>query len=154
MEFEIHNKPAFTVVGLRYYGRNEKKEIPALWETFVPRMGEIPNPVPKISYGVMDNFDPETGEFEYIAGLEVQGEVDLPEGMISVSVPAQTYAVFPCTLPTLMETFKRIAEEGLPTSEYRRAAGPEFEFYGPDFHPDLGRLNMTIYIPVEKIGNG
>jgi predicted transcriptional regulator YdeE len=36
-EPKIVSKPAFTIVGLKYRGKNEGNEIPALWQTFMAR---------------------------------------------------------------------------------------------------------------------
>ena len=41
MEHQIVNKPGFTVVGMKYRGKNEHDEIKQLWGQFVPRIREI-----------------------------------------------------------------------------------------------------------------
>ena len=89
MEHQIVSKPAFTVVGMKYRGKNEHDEIPQLWGQFVPRIPEIRhrNPDPA-TYGVMYGHDEETGEFDYVAALHVNSAADLPEGMVSVDIPA------------------------------------------------------------------
>jgi AraC family transcriptional regulator len=59
MEPQIIAKPAFTVVGLKYRGKNEHNEIPQLWESLFPdRVAEIQHKVdPHVSYGVEGKFD-------------------------------------------------------------------------------------------------
>lgn len=138
--------PGFEVLGMKYRGKNEKKEVPELWEAFVPRMGEIKNRVdPKISYGVMDGFDRETGEFDYIACVEVTPSDEGPSGMEGVKIPDQTYAVFKSTLPTIRQAFDYAYREWFPQSGYERSPGPEFELYGDEFHKDQ---TIYIYIPL------
>ena len=147
----ITARQPFKVVGMKYRGKNENEEIPQLWRDFWPRHGEIPARVaPALSYGVITNFDEEAGEFDYIAGVEVGNGAEPPAGMVAIELPGQTYAVFDCTLPTLMETMSRIYQEWLPNSGYSRAQGPEYEFYDERFDPDRDRFEMSVCIPVVK----
>lgn len=149
MEPEIKSKPAFTVVGMKYRGKNKNKEIPQLWFKLGPRMNEIKHRIGP-AYGVMDNYNEESGEFDYVAGIEVDSAADIPEGMVSIDVPEQTYAVFTSTLPTLVETFQHAYKTWLPQSGYKRVDGPEFELYDETFNPADETSVMYIYIPVRK----
>lgn len=150
MEAKIATRPAFTVVGMLYHGKNEKNEIPQMWREFVPRESEIKHKVnPHVAYGVIGNFDESSGEFDYVAGFEVDSLADIPEGMVSWEVPEQTYAVFTCTLPTLMEAFQHAYKTWLPQSGYKRADGPEFELYDENFNPGDENSEMYIYIPIK-----
>ena len=151
MEPSIITREDFRVVGLKYRGKNENEEIPRLWREFWPRHTEISGRVtPIVSFGVIDHFSESSSEFEYVAGIAVEAESDIPEGMAEVKIPGQTYAVFDCTLPTLMETIGHIHEEWLPNSDYKRAAGPEFELYDERFDPERNEFGMSVYIPVVK----
>jgi AraC family transcriptional regulator len=106
MRPKIIVRPGFTVVGMKYHGKNQHNEIPHLWSEFGPRMHEVQHVVqPNVAYGLMGHYNEATGEFDYVAGYEVAGTADVAEGMSAQSVPAQTYAVFPCTLATLGQTF-------------------------------------------------
>ncbi|HEY71116.1 MAG TPA: AraC family transcriptional regulator [Anaerolineae bacterium] len=146
MHIKIEPKNGFTVVGMKYRGKNQKNEVPKLWEAFIPRMNEVPNRTEsKISFGVMDNYDEETGEFDYIAGVAVDSDKSIPDGMVSHTVPEQTYAVFRCTLPTLHPTFQHIYQEWLPESGHERSKGPELEIYNEEFHVDE---TLYLYIPL------
>lgn len=147
---KILTRSAFTVVGLKYRGKNQKNEIPQLWEKFMPRAAEIKNRANPFGYGVMDNYDEKSGEFDYLAGVEVQDASHVPEGMESWQVPEQTYAVFPCNLKNIKEAFRQIHHEWLPQSGYQRVDGPDFEFYDENFKPDQGKLDLFIYVPVKK----
>ena len=84
MEPKIETKPAFTVVGLKYYGKNENNEIPKLWAKANPRMHEIKHIVtsPDAAYGICGDMV-ENGNFSYLAGLAVSSIEDIPEGMDS-----------------------------------------------------------------------
>ena len=109
-------------------------------------MAEVPNRAALgVSYGVMDNYDEESGDFDYIAGVEVSSVGTIPEGMVSHAVPDQTYAVFKCTLPTLHQAFQHAYREWFPESGYMRIKGPEFEWYNEEFHVDE---TLYLYIPL------
>jgi AraC family transcriptional regulator len=148
MDVKMEDRPAFLVAGMKYRGRNDHNEVPQLWESFVPRMATVRRAARgENSYGVMDNFDSDSGEFDYVAGVEVDSEVEQPEEMVTWKIPAQTYAVFRCTLPHIRDAFHQSYQEWLPGSGYRRAGGPEFELYTPEFRVDQ---TVYLYIPVES----
>jgi AraC family transcriptional regulator len=151
MEAKIVERPAFTAVGLRYRGTEVPAEAPKLWGKLMGRVGEIKDMSDSdVAYGLQDNFDEETGAFDYVAAYEVSGGAAVPQGMIRWEIPANSYAVFSCTLPTVGPTFQKIYAEWLPGSGYQRAAGPEFELYDADFRADDPESPMYIYIPVRE----
>lgn len=151
MEPTITSKSAFKVVGLKYQGKAEGDEIPELWKKFGPRMYEIKYMTDaEVAYGVMKNFDDSTGEFDYLAAVEVDSVAEIPKGMESWDIPEQTYAVFTCTLPTLMQIYNSICNDWLPKSRYERASGPEFELYDKKFDPNKKDSKMYIYIPIAE----
>lgn len=146
-------RPSFTVVGMKYHGKNQHNEIPQLWGKFGPHMHEVNHVIhPEVSYGVMDNFDEESGEFDYMAACEVNSLTDIATSMTLKVIPAQTYAVFPCTMASLKQTYEMICQKWLPTSGYHRGDGPEFELYNEHFDPLDINSEMFIYIPVEADG--
>lgn len=151
MQPQFVTKSAFTVVGLRIHTKPMTPEIPHLWDQFAPRMDEVQHPAePGVSYGLMDHFDHKLGELDYMAGNPVETVGDLPTGMTHWDVPANTYAVFEATLPTLGETFDHIYNKWLPTSGYQQAPGPYFERYGETFDPHDPNSKLSVYIPVVK----
>lgn len=146
MEIKIVTKEAFTVAGLNYHGKNENNEIPGIWQQFNPRFKEIPNLVePYKAYGVCGAVE-EDGRFRYLAGFEIAEESDLPEDMETWQVPAQSYAVFPCKLSTIGDTYNYAFQTWLPGSDYEHVQAPDFEYYPPEFEPEA---KMFIYIPVK-----
>lgn len=153
MEPRFVSKPAFTVVGVKYRGRNDNNEIPALWESFFPQQAaRIEDKLdPTVSYGVEDNMDMASGEFDYLAGYEVSGGAQTPEGMERWDLPPQTYAVFRGPLSQIHAMYHSVYHDWLPRSGYRRAPGPEFELYDRDFDPVNGKLDMYLYVPVTPV---
>ncbi len=148
MEPKLITKPAFTVVGLLLHTQPMTPEIPQLWDKFVPRITEIAQATePHVSYGLMESSDQMT-RLDYMAGVSVEAADVLPEGMTQWKVPANTYAVFEATVPTIGDAFGYIYNTWLPTSGYRQAPGPYFERYDETYSP--ANPNLSIYIPVEK----
>jgi AraC family transcriptional regulator len=151
MQPQFVTKPTFTVVGLAIHTQPMNADIPNLWGQFGPRMDEVPHLAePGVSYGLMDNLDMQAGKMDYMAGEPVTHMDKLPVGMTSWQVPANTYAVFEATLPTISQTFDHIYNTWLPTSGYQQAAGPYFERYGATFNPDDPASTLSIYIPVKR----
>lgn len=156
MEPKIITKPAFTMLGLRYFGKNEHGEIPELWNQFNRRMealGGLPNETGG-AIGLCttpENNSPE-GEFEYVAGLPVSKVEDVPDDFVVRSVPEQTYAVFAHKgdMPSLGKTYEYIYESWLPQSGYQLASKMDFEYYNEDFKDFAPDSVFYIYVPIEK----
>lgn len=146
MEPKIVTKAAFTAVGLMYFGKNANNEISQMWGELNPRYEEIQHKT-GLAYGICGEME-ENGRFHYLAGFEVTETGDLPDGMEKWDVPEQQYAVFPCSLKTIHETYQYIFETWLSQSGYSKADGPDFELYGEEFDMDTGE-GMSIYLPVK-----
>ena len=150
MEPKIVDRPAFTVVGVKYHGKNENNEIPQMWQAFGPWAAKIQHIVnPSICYGISANMDQSTGEFDYIAGVEVDSVADIPEGMVTWDLPGGTYAVVTCTLPTIGETFQYIYHTWLPQSGYQCTGTPDYELYDEKFDPQDPSSTFDLYIPIK-----
>lgn len=150
MKPNLVSKPNFTVVGMKYRGKNEHEEIPQLWARFGPHMGEINDLAePEISYGLMGNYDPVTGEFDYMAGMAVERATDLLPGMTTWEVPAQTYLVFATPFGKIREAYANLYARWLPESGYQRSGGTEFELYDEQFDPHNLDSVMYIYVPIQ-----
>lgn len=150
MQPKIVDRSGFTVVGLKYRGKNEHNEIPQLWQALMPRVGEIKNMVDEhVAYGICANMNESTGEFDYIAGFEVSTIKDVPEDMVSFEVPGTKYAVFSTTLPKIGETFDNAHHTWLPQSGYQPVGGPELEVYDERFDPQDPESLFDLYIPVK-----
>lgn len=154
MEPSIVTKAAFTVVGTEYHGRNENNEVAALWQSFMPHMHEIHDQVNMHeSFGlcVGDVDYKQTGVFRYVAGQQVKEDAAIPDGMLAVTVPEATYAVFTHhgTLETLGQTYDYIYGTWLPTSGRELADTPDFELYDDRFDVASPSSEMDIYIPLK-----
>jgi AraC family transcriptional regulator len=150
MEIKIVERDAFTVVGLKYRGKNENNEIPQLWQALGPRTGEIKGMTDEqLAYGISANMDMETHEFDYIAGFNVRSAEAVPKGMVAFEVPKARYAVFMTTLPKIGETFQRAHHTWLPQAGHQPSGGPELELYDEKFDPQDPNSEFELYIPIE-----
>jgi len=72
--------------------------------------------------------------------------------MMSMNVPAQKYAAFPCTLGTIGATYRYITEEWQPRSGYEHADAPDFEYYDeePDPNAPPQEMKLWIYWPISR----
>lgn len=151
MQPQFVTKPAFTVVGMLIHTKPMAAEIPHLWQRFGPHMNDVPHLAePGVSYGMMDHFDLERGQVDYMACSAVEQVDELPAGMSRWDIPANTYAVFETTLPAIGHTFAYIYDTWLRTASYQQVAAPYFECYGATFDAGDPSSKLSIYIPVEK----
>jgi AraC family transcriptional regulator len=123
--------------------------IPLLWQRFHQTIGNIPNPVGRIAYGVCCNGD-DAGNFDYIAGVEVRDFTDVPREFSRVRIPEARYAVFTHSdhISTIRRTVNTIWNQWLPASGLKMADAPNFERYDEKFDPATGNGGFEIWIPV------
>ena len=145
MEPEIVTKAAFSVIGMCYLGDNKQQEIGKLWGQFLPRAQEIKEKS-AVAYGVCGEMG-ENGRFHYMAGF-ASDQPETPAGMERWEIPEQNYAIFPCTIDNIGETYQYIFEKWLPQTSYKLAGTPDFEFYPAEFDP-ISNKEMAIYLPVK-----
>jgi predicted transcriptional regulator YdeE/DNA-binding transcriptional MerR regulator len=152
MEPKIVTLPAFTVVGMRYYGKNQNQEISAVWGEANQRFGELKHVSEDAAYGVCFTLpEAPSGEFEYVAALKVDSEADIPEGMVLRHVPAAKYAVFTHvgSLDKLKDTYNYIYQTWVPQSGMQLDGSFDFEYYNQDFQDFAPESRFYIYVPIK-----
>ena len=124
--------------------------IPNQWQRFHQKVGDIPDRVGNVAYGVCCNGD-DSG-FDYIAGVEVADFSDLPREFAHVRIPEQKYAVFTHAehISTIRRTVNTIWNHWLPISGMKAADAPSFERYDENFDPATGNGGLEIWIPVRE----
>ena len=149
MEAKIVTKAAFTVVGMLARSVPKDPNLMQLWQQFDAQTQRVRGQTkPGVYYGAMHNYDEASGQFDYLACVEVKEGQQPPEGMVAWQIPAQTYAVFETTLPEIGPAFEYIYGPWMAGSEYVRTDGPEFELYDSEFSPEDPISKMYVYIPV------
>ena len=157
MDYKIVKKEKFTVVGKsKNFGyENAKEEIPQFWQQFYTEGNG------KYVCGMFGiNIDEKMGRdtFEYLIADMYNPVMDVPEGFVTKTIPAFTWAVFPCkgAMPeALQDVNKRIFAEWLPAlKDYEFAAGYCVEMYEDPSKYQKGTRDENYYseiwIPVKK----
>ena len=157
MDCRIQKKEAFTVLCRAKTFRYEEgaEQVPRFWaEHFRTGGWETVHGM----YGI--NLDESMGgsEFEYLIADNYDPVKEIPAGFITRTIPAYTWAVFPCTgkMPqALMELNRQIFSQWLPVNtDYRIAAGINVEMYSDASRFENGAQDQDYYcevwLPVEK----
>lgn len=132
MDYRITNKESFSVLGFsrNFHYENANQEIPAFWqEHYASGRGQHVCGM----FGI--NIDPKMGNesFEYLIADLYNPAKDIPDGFTVMTIPAFTWAVFPCrgALPDSMQDVNtKIFSEWLPAlQDYEFAEGYCIEMY-------------------------
>jgi AraC family transcriptional regulator len=94
-------------------------------------------------------FDP-AAEFDKWAAVAVNGDVEVPDGMETLMIPAGRYAEFIHVGPavTAPKTFGYIFGEWLPSSEFELDPRPHFEILPEGYDPFDESAKEKVLIPV------
>jgi AraC family transcriptional regulator len=149
--FETGKPLLIAGLGERISQENGGAGIPSQWHRFHQSVQSIPDRVGKVAYGVCCNGD-DTGNFDYIAGVEVSDFSDLPREFSRVRIPEQKYAVFTHRdhISTIRRTVNTIWNHWLPAAGLKAADAPNFERYDENFDPLTGNGGLEIWIPVKE----
>ena len=148
--FEIAAARRFMGIRKRY-DMEDPSGIPDQWQHFVGHLGSISNQVGTSTYGLIMNVDPE-GTFEYMSAVQVREGATAQDGLETVDLEGQRYAVFQHTdhVSTIRHTMGWIWNEWLPNSGYNPPEAPSMEVYGTNFDPITGSGGFEVWIPVTK----
>lgn len=148
----FQSKPAHLLVGLqRRYLCDDKSGIPGQWGDFVPGIEQISARVSEVAYGVCMNST--KTHFDYFCGVEVPVQSTIPQGFVTLTLPAQHYAVFTHhgRVENIVETVCQIFANWLPTSGRVLAGGVDLiERYSADFDPVSNTGDVEIWIPIKE----
>jgi AraC family transcriptional regulator len=147
----VDGKPLL-IAGLNArYGAESGANIPAQWQRFTPRLGNIPGQVGGTAYGVIYNHD-DDGNYDYLCGVEVSAFSKLPPDMDRVRVPEQRYAVFthPGHISGIRSTWNTIWNRLLPESGLELVDAPAFERYGEEFDGASGEGGLECWVPIKR----
>jgi AraC family transcriptional regulator len=148
----FENAKAMLVAGLgERISQETSAGIPGLWQRFHQHVQDLPGRVGPVAYGVCCNGD-DTGNFDYVAGVEVADFSDLPREFSRVRIPAQRYVVFTHTehVSSIRRTVNTIWNRWLPASGHIVADAPNFERYDEKFDPVTGNGGLEIWVPIKS----
>ena len=142
------------LVGLHQKMSYANDSTKSLWGAFMPRRKEILNAIENKFYSLQvypadffRSFDIKK-EFTKWAGLEVQNENTIPEGMSSFTVPAGKYAVFTHIGPDT-SIFQQIYGRWIPHSAYELDDRPHFELLDEHYKKGDPNSKEEIWIPIK-----
>jgi AraC family transcriptional regulator len=147
----FEDKATILIAGLgARYKQGGDPAIPSQWQRFGPHIGNVPNQVGDIAYGVVANFDDDDA-FDYISGVEVSRFDDLATELTSIRIPARRYAVFTHRghVSSIPATMSAIWTDWLPSSGHKFADAPFFERYDERFDPNTGNGEVELWLPLE-----
>ncbi len=149
MEYRIEEKAAFTVMGRKRSFNNETAyhEIPKFWQEHMKDGGcEIVCGM----YGLC--IDSDGSNFDYLIADNYLPWKEIGGGYETRTLPAGTWAVFPCKMKNLQDTNTRMWKEWLPNcKEYKLGGNYNIEMYAPPCKEDNGESYCEIWLPIEKI---
>jgi AraC family transcriptional regulator len=154
---EIYEQAPLLLVGLRtlFYSVDSEKNnigetLPQLWGAFLARLADIAHTVPGVCYGVVRQEQNDSERLEYHAAIEVTDATSLPEGMVSLTVPAATYARFEHrgAAQRVDHTVSYAYATWLPQSGRRHTYAPDLEIYGARYHPTSEQSVFHYAIPI------
>lgn len=148
-------------VGGRMYSaispKNNSQEVASsLWGNFKTRIGEVKSRVDSRSIGFCEStsgsFEAHPEEYFYVAGTEVEDTSQIPEGMVTKTIPAGRYAVFTHKgrVDKIEHSMRYIFGSWLPKSGEELRDAPEFSVIEPGFDPNSEDSEFDIYIPVKS----
>ena len=150
--FRIEKRESFRVIGYRIQTTNHKgegrKAIPSLWDRF--HSEELTQPLmaladkePQGLFGIniYNTDEADARKFAYM--IAVSSGHEAPDELADYTVPAMTWAVFPCTLETIGKTEAMAISKWLPKSKYKplnkgyltgrmKSGAPDIEYYGKE----------------------
>jgi AraC family transcriptional regulator len=161
MDYTIIEKPAFPIAVTKKKFTTAKGQnfirIPKWWDEFLKspdcaRMASLTgNKAGSITGSSMLGVcfaDERPVEFYY--GIAVELPENTPaKPFEKMEIPAATWAVFDCTLPSIQDVTKRIFSEWFPSTGYEHDAKPELEIYFPE-DPRSKVMHCQVWIPVVK----
>ena len=164
MDYRIVELDNFKLAGFKKASTNEKqqgmKDCPALWnevmssgkhELLLPLINHEPYGLIGASFYNVDTTDAK--KFDYYIAVATTSQI--PEELTEVEVPANSWAVFPCTRKTSGKTqFAIVTQWAAQTNDYELlntgyatgemvSAGPDLEVYGQGDE-------VEIWVPVRK----
>ena len=161
MDYRIVKKETFAILGVSrdFAYENAKQEILLFWaEHYSSGKGKYVCGM--FGINIEPNIDPKWGneKFEYLIADAYNPSVDIPDGFEVKTIPAFTWAVFPCkgTLPhSLQDVNTKIFSEWLPAlQDYECVAGYCVEMYDDSSKYPNGTKDENYYseiwIPVRK----
>lgn len=167
VDIRVETKPSFSLVGIHdyidglfSYSQNFSVKVPTLWQQLLLSTPEyLTHKWPLTGVINMTQSNNDGTNLIYWAGVIEQKHSKffndiqkLPEGLSSLEVPEQTYAVVKHTgkVMFLPQTLNWLILDWLPQSNYRGIDGFDLEHYPADYEIDSEEAVMEYWLAIEK----
>jgi AraC family transcriptional regulator len=155
MQPRIENSSEKKLVGKRLTMSFADYKVGELWKSFMPKRKEITNHLTGDLVS-MTIYKPKhfadfksTNEFEKWATVEVPNFDNVPDGMVTFTLPGGLYAVFDYKgLNTDSSVYQYIFGTWLPSSDYNLDDRPHFEVLGDKYKNNDPTSEEEIWIPI------
>ena len=148
MDYRIEEKATFTVMGRKRSFSNDTayQEIPKFWQEHMKDGGS------KIVCGMFGLcIDSNGSNFDYLIADNYMPWNDIPDSYETRTLPAGTWAVFPCKMKNLQDTNTKMWMEWLPNcKDYKLGGNYNIEMYAPPCEEDITDSSCEIWLPIEK----
>ena len=150
MDYQIENKPAFTLLAKACKQFTDDIKIPEFWDmckkngtlTHLSELSSHPN---NLRIGFADGLSFNGKSYMYYIGTPYE-EKFIPEGYVTLFIPERTWVVFRCVnlsdQSANEDIFKKIYSEFFPSSDYNPAE------YQLEVWPDDGRTHPKEFAEV------
>lgn len=125
-----------------------QQDLPALWGKFFSEgiLAKIPNKISDEVLGVYIDYEGDhTKPYTCVIGCKVKSFDDIPDGLISKTIPAAKYSIFTAT-GKISEVLPKTWQDIWSTQLDRTFTG-DFELYSANCNPD--NTEIKIYIAVK-----
>ena len=153
------DKEEFQIIGVENISKPETRNpgsIGAIWAKFQALASKVSNKDQSHALGIYMTTKEliEKGENRFMIGNEISQVEEVPEGMITETIPSQKYAVFTHigSLINIQKTHQYINEEWLLNNpRYERVPfAAEFEWYDARFSLVSEASELDLYIPIQE----
>lgn len=169
MQPKIVHRQAFSVAGKAFESLIDNvsytRDLPAFWDQRGLTDGsterllyQLLAPKKHGEYCINLSRPEQEDRFTYLFAVDIDKEVQLPEELTYLQIPAATYAIFRTPLvgvdqfvPAIKGTWRYILEDWLPQSPYEvDEAVFDFEYYDEHCHYwEFEKIYMEIHIPIK-----
>lgn len=148
MDYRIEEKATFTVMGRKRSFNNETayQEIPNYWTEHMKDGGS------EIVCGMFGLcMDSDGSNFDYLIADNYLPWKAIPDGYETRTIPAGSWAVFPCKMKSLQDTNTKMWKEWLPNcKDYKLGGNYNIELYAPPSEENMSESYCELWLPIEK----
>ncbi len=154
-KYKVVEKPAVTIIGIECRTSNSAEagphDIPKHWEKFYNEriLDQIPNKISNDVIALYCDYESDyTKPYSLVIGCSVSSLNVIPEGMVTKTIPASSYAVFKAIgehPKALIETWGQIWQQ----VDLQRTYTGDYEAYNEKFFIQSPQ-EIDVYIAVQK----